>query len=323
MGYRLAILGATGAVGREMLHILEESRFPVAELRLLASEKSAGTALDFCGEALTVRPAEPGAFAGLDLVLGAASNEIAKKYAPDIVQSGAIFIDNSSAFRADPTVPLVVPEINPEDARTHRGIIANPNCSTIITLTALNPLHRISPVQSMVVSTYQAVSGAGAEGIRELLEKRPPKVFPYPIDRNLIPKIGCLGPEGYTGEELKMQTEGRKILHAPGLRVSCTCVRVPVVRSHSISVCARFAVPIDLNMARQAIAQAPGCILVDDGARELYPMPLTASNQDQVLVGRLRRDLTDDKGLCLFCCGDQLRKGAATNAVQIARLLFT
>lgn len=322
MAYRIGILGATGAVGREMLNILEERRFPVAELRLFASEKSAGKALLFQGQPVPVQAAEGGDFSGLDLVLGAASKEVARTFAPIITGAGAVFIDNSSAFRADPTVPLVVPEINPEDAKAHRGIVANPNCSTIIALTALNPLHRLSPLQSVVASTYQAVSGAGAAGIQELLEELPPQVFPYPIRQNVIPQIGEEAGDGYTGEELKMQNEGRKILHAPHLCVSCTCVRVPVLRSHSISLCCRFARPISPDEARSAIAAAPGCRLADDLSKKRYPMPLTVSGQDTVEVGRIRPDLTDSRGLCLWCCGDQLRKGAATNAVQIAALLF-
>ena len=267
----------------------------------------------------------------MDIVLGAAENDIAKRFAPAIVKAGAVFVDNSSAFRMDPNVPLVVPEINPGDAKLHHGIIANPNCSTIITVTAVNALNGLSPIRSMTASTYQAVSGAGAGGPLELAEEvealrtgKPvqPKVFPYQIAYNLIPQIGSEQFEGYTSEEMKMQNEGRKIMHLPELKVSCTCVRVPVVRSHSISVSLHFDRPVSVDEARAAIAAAPGCRLVDELAKKEYPMPLDTSDQDIVFVGRIRPDLTDENGLCLWCCGDQVRKGAATNAVQIAELLL-
>lgn len=327
----VAILGATGAVGREMMKILAERSFPVEELRLLASPRSAGQKLLWQGRELTVQPAEDSAFEGMDIVLGAAENDIAKRFAPAIVKAGAVFVDNSSAFRMDPNVPLVVPEINPGDAKLHRGIIANPNCSTIITVTAVNALNGLSPIRSMTASTYQAVSGAGAGGPLELAEEvealrtgKPvqPKVFPYQIAYNLIPQIGSEQFEGYTSEEMKMQNEGRKIMHLPELKVSCTCVRVPVVRSHSISVSLHFDRPVSVDEARAAIAAAPGCRLVDELAKKEYPMPLDTSDQDIVFVGRIRPDLTDENGLCLWCCGDQVRKGAATNAVQIAELLL-
>ena len=329
--YRVGILGATGAVGREMLALLEERRFPVAELRLLASGRSAGVPLRFAGETLYVREAADDAFAGLDLVLGAAQNAVAKRFAPAIRAAGAVFIDNSSAFRMDEDVPLVVPEINPGDAMAHHGLIANPNCSTIITLTAVAALNAISPIQSMIVSTSQAVSGAGAGGPRELarqveqLAAGAPvtaEVFPYPIAYNVIPQIGGASTLGYTTEEMKMQNEGRKILHLPQLKVSCTCVRVPVMRSHSISALVRTAQPISTEQARAAIAHAPGCRLVDALEEKRYPMPLETSDQDTVFVGRIRPDLTDEHGLNLWCCGDQIRKGAATNAIQIAELLI-
>ena len=322
---KVAILGATGAVGQEMVKILEERGFPVGTLRLLASEKSTGKQIPFRGELLPVELAAPESFRGCDLVLGAAEAEIARRFVGDIQKAGAVFVDNSSAFRLDSRVPLVVPEVNPEDVRHHLGILANPNCTTAITLTALAPLHRRSPVQSLVVSTYQAVSGAGSGGIDEmeaqLAGSEECAVFPYPIARNVIPCIGAPVAEGYTQEEMKLQNEGRKILHRPGLTVSCTCVRIPVVRCHSISVTARFLRPVDPEEARQAIEQAAGCRLVDDIALGNYPMPLTAGDQDLVEVGRIRRDLTDANGLSFWCCGDQLRKGAATNAVQIAELL--
>lgn len=328
--YNVTVLGATGAVGREMLKVLEERQFPVGELRCLASARSVGKKLPFAGREITVEEATDAAFAGADIVLGAAENEIARRFATAIRAAGAVFIDNSSAFRMEDDVPLVVPEINPEDAMQHRGIIANPNCSTIITLVAVSALRRLSPILSMTAATYQAVSGAGAGGPLELEEEvealyrgEPvqPHVFPYQIAYNLIPRIGGVSTEGYTSEEMKLQNEGRKILHLPEMKVACTCVRVPVMRSHSIAVAARFAQPISVARAREAIAAAPGCRLVDDLSNELYPMPLDTSDQDLVFVGRIRPDLTDPNGLCLWCCGDQIRKGAATNAVQIAELL--
>ena len=327
----VAILGATGAVGREMMKILAERSFPVEELRLLASPRSAGQKLLWQGRELTVQPAEDSAFEGMDIVLGAAENDIAKRFAPAIVKAGAVFVDNSSAFRMDPNVPLVIPEINPEDARRHEGIIANPNCTTIVSLVAINALNQDSPIQSIIASSYQAVSGAGAGGPRELMEEvellregKPvhPQVFQYQIAYNVIPQIGGEAYEGYTSEEMKMQNEGRKIMHLPDLRVSCTCVRVPVVRSHSVSLVVRTRENISVRRARELIAAAPGCRLVDDLSNRRYPMPLDTSDQDTVFVGRIREDLTCDNGLNIWCCGDQVRKGAATNAVQIAQLLL-
>lgn len=327
----VAILGATGAVGREMMKILAERSFPVEELRLLASPRSAGQKLLWQGRELTVQPAEDSAFEGMDIVLGAAENDIAKRFAPAIVKAGAVFVDNSSAFRMDPNVPLVIPEINPEDVRRHKGIIANPNCTTIVSLVAINALNQDSPIQSIIASSYQAVSGAGAGGPRELMEEvellregKPvhPQVFQYQIAYNVIPQIGGEAYEGYTSEEMKMQNEGRKIMHLPDLRVSCTCVRVPVVRSHSVSLVVRTREKISVRRARELIAAAPGCRPVDDLASRRYPMPLDTSDQDTVFVGRIREDLTCDNGLNIWCCGDQVRKGAATNAVQIAQLLL-
>ena len=278
-----------------------------------------------------MQTAEDSAFEGMDIVLGAAENDIAKRFAPAIVKAGAVFVDNSSAFRMDPNVPLVIPEINPEDARRHKGIIANPNCTTIVSLVAINALNQDSPIQSIIASSYQAVSGAGAGGPRELMEEvallregKPvhPQVFQYQIAYNVIPQIGGEAYEGYTSEEMKMQNEGRKIMHLPDLRVSCTCVRVPVVRSHSVSLVVRTREKISVRRARELIAAAPGCRLVDDLSSRRYPMPLDTSDQDTVFVGRIREDLTCDNGLNIWCCGDQVRKGAATNAVQIAQLLL-
>ena len=327
--FKVGILGATGAVGREMMKILEERKFPVAELRPIASERSAGTKLPFNGGEVEVVAAADSAFEGLDLVLGAAENDIAKQYAPAIVKAGAVFVDNSSAFRLDKDVPLVIPEINPEDVKWHKGIISNPNCTTIVSLVAINALNQLSPIESIVASSYQAVSGAGAGGPIELMaevdalsrgESYQPKVFQYQIAYNVIPQIGGEAFEGYTSEEMKMQNEGRKILHLPDLKVSCTCVRVPVVRSHSVSIVVRTKDKISVADAKAAIAQAAGCRLVDDLKNKQYPMPLDTSDQDIVFVGRIRDDLTSDNGLNLWCCGDQVRKGAATNTVQIAEL---
>ena len=328
--YTVAVLGATGAVGQEMISILEERNFPVGKLIPLASARSAGKTIKFKGEDVTIGLACDEAFEGVDIVLGAAENDIAKQFAPAIVKAGAVFVDNSSAFRLQDDVPLVVPEVNPEDVKWHKGIISNPNCSTIITMTAVNALNSISPIRTMTTSTYQAVSGAGAGGPIELMaevealskgETYEPKVFPYQIAYNLIPQIGGEQFEGYTSEEMKMQNEGRKIMHLPDLKVSCTCIRVPVVRSHSISVSLHFDVPVTVEQVREVIAKAPGCKLVDDLANKQYPMPLETSGQDIVYVGRIRPDLTDECGICLWCCGDQVRKGAATNAIQIAELL--
>ena len=328
--YTVAVLGATGAVGLEMMKILEERNFPVGKLIPLASARSAGKTLKFKGEDVTIQEACDTAFEGVDIVLGAAENDIAQKFAPAIVKAGAVFVDNSSAFRLDPNVPLIVPEINPQDVSWHKGIIANPNCSTIITVTAVNALNQLSPIKAMTASTYQAVSGAGAGGPIELQNEvealregktYEPKVFSHQIAYNLIPQIGGEQFEGYTSEEMKMQNEGRKIMHLPELKVSCTCVRVPVVRSHSISVSLHFDNKITVAEAREVLKRAPGVKLVDDLAKKEYPMPLDTSNQDIVFVGRIRPDLTDDNGLCLWCCGDQVRKGAATNAIQIAELL--
>ena len=329
--YTVAVLGATGAVGQEMINILQERNFPVKELIPLASARSAGKTLKFRGEDVTIQLACEEAFEGVDIVLGAAENDIAEKFAPAIVKAGAVFVDNSSAFRLNKDVPLVVPEVNPEDVKNHKGIISNPNCSTIITVTAVNALNAIAPIKTMTASTYQAVSGAGAGGPVELMsevealskgEKYEPKIFPYQIAYNLIPQIGGEQVDGYTSEEMKLQNEGRKIMHLPELKVSCTCVRVPVVRSHSISVSLHFDKAVTVEQARQAIAAAPGCKLVDDLGAKQYPMPLDTTDQDIVFVGRIRPDLTDDHGLCLWCCGDQVRKGAATNAIQIAELLI-
>ena len=329
--YTVAILGATGAVGQEMMHILEERNFPVGKLVPLASARSAGKTLKFRGEDVTIQLACEEAFEGVDIVLGAAENDIAEKFAPAIVKAGAVFVDNSSAFRLDPNVPLIVPEVNAEDAKNHKGIISNPNCSTIITVTAVNALKKLSPIKTRTASTSPAVSGAGPGGPIELMNEvealregktYEPKVFSHQIAYNLIPQIGGEQFQGYTSEEMKMQNEGRKIMHLPELKVSCTCVRVPVVRSHSISVSLHFDRPVTVEEVREVLKDAPGVKLVDDLKNKQYPMPLETSGQDIVYVGRIRPDLTDDCGICLWCCGDQVRKGAATNCIQIAELLI-
>ena len=329
--YRVAILGASGAVGQEMMKILAERKFPVGELHLLASARSAGKVVSWQGQNIALEEATDAAFSGMDIVLGAAENDIAERFAPAIVRSGAVFVDNSSAFRLDPNVPLVVPEINAGDVKLHHGIISNPNCSTIITLTAINALRKLSPIRDMVVSTYQAVSGAGAGGPIELQNEvdalragksYAPKVFAHQIAYNVIPQIGGEQCDGYTSEEMKLQNEGRKILHLPDMNVSCTCVRVPIIRSHSEAITLEFENDITPDKARELLAEAPGVVLCDDPNNGQYPMPLLTSDQDLVSVGRVRRDLSADaasfnRSLTLFCCADQVRKGAATHAVHI------
>ena len=329
--YNVAILGATGAVGREMLKVLEERSFPMGELRLLASARSVGKKIPYCGKEYEVQLACADAFEGMDFVLGAASNALAKELAPHIVKAGAVFIDNSSAFRMNDDVPLVVPEINADDARKNKGIISNPNCSTIITLVAVNAINKLSKIKGMVASTYQATSGAGAAGPVELMNQMKAmvnggdinvEVFQHQIAANLIPQIGSFNENGYTTEEMKMQNEGRKILHLPELKVTCTCVRVPVVRSHSISVTVVTEDKLTVEAVKNAIANEKGCKLYDDGENKIYPMPIVTSDQDLVFVGRIREDLVHDNAITLWCCGDQVRKGAATNAVQIAEALI-
>ena len=329
--YNVAILGATGAVGQEMLKVLEEYDIPVEKLLPLASAKSAGGTVSFKGEDVKIEEAREDSFAGMDFVLGAVKNPMSRRFAPAIVKSGAVYIDNSSAFRMDPEVPLVVPEINGEDAFKNKGIIANPNCSSIITLMAVGGIAKLSPIKSMVACTYQAVSGAGQAGLVELeaqmlalAEGKKPeaKVFPTQIAMNVIPHIGDELENGYTDEEMKMQNEGRRILHLPELKVTCTCVRVPVMRSHSISVTLRTARKVSVAAANEAVRAFPGCRLIEDYDGRNYPTPLDTSNQDLVWVGRVREDLTDENGLTLWCCGDQIRKGAAANAVQILKRMI-
>ena len=304
---RIGILGATGAVGQEMLRVLEEYGIPVSELRPLASARSAGGTVCFRDREIKIQEAAEDSFKGLDYVLGAVKNGMSRAFAPAIVESGAVYIDNSSAFRLDPDVPLVVPEINGEDAFTNKGIIANPNCSSTITLMAVAGLAKLSPIKSMVACTYQAVSGAGQKGFDELEGQMRAVLAGEKTESSVFPT--------------QMQNEGRRILHLPALKVSCTCVRVPVMRSHSISVTVRTERKISVEEARDAVRAYPGCRLVEDCQGRNYPTPLDTSNQDLVWVGRIREDLTDERGLTLWCCGDQIRKGAASNAVQILRLM--
>lgn len=324
---RIGILGATGAVGRQMMECLEEQKIIPEDLILLASPRSEGKVLPFAGKELMVHAVNEAWLEGLDYVLGAVDADTSRKWAPAIRNSGAVYIDNSSAFRLEEDIPLVVPEINGADALNHHGIIANPNCSTIITLMAIAPIHQISPIRKVIASTYQAVSGAGMHGIDELEQEVKdiaegkavkPSVFPAQIAYNCIPWIGSEKEAGYTSEELKMRNEGRKILHNPEMKVTCTCVRVPVFRSHSISVSVECEQPVSVEAAAEAISQFEGDVYLKDG----YPMPLNTSGQDKVYVGRLRPDMVFDGGLSLFCCGDQIRKGAAANAVQILAYLL-
>lgn len=324
---RIGILGATGAVGRQMLDCLIEQEIPVDDLVLLASKKSAGQIIKFKDKDYEVKEVNHDSFEGLDVVLGASSNEVAKQYKDDIVNAGAVFIDNSSAFRMDDDVPLVVPEINGNDVKKHKGVISNPNCSTIITLMAINAINKLSKVKVMIASTYQAVSGAGKGGIDELNNEisdlnYEPSIFPYTIAYNCIPCIGSLKDNLYTSEEMKMENEGKKILHNNDLRVTCTCVRVPVLRSHCISVSLKCERPLSVTEVREALSKEKGVILYDDALDNKYPMPLVTSNQDKVYVGRIREDRVLEGGISLFCSGDQIRKGAASNAVQIIKCLY-
>lgn len=329
--FNVAIIGATGAVGREMIKVLEERKFPVKELVLLASKRSIGIKIPFCGKEIEVKELNHDSFTNIDIVLGATPNPISKEFAPSIVKAGALFIDNSSSFRMDDNVPLVVPEINPEDAFNHKGIIANPNCSTIISLVAINAINKLSEITAINASTYQATSGAGAGGPIELMEQvkalqegreAQPKVFAHQIAYNVIPHIGSFLDNGYTSEEMKMQNEGRKIMHLPSLKVTCTCVRVPVIRSHSISLTVVTKDKLDIDDVKKAIAKEKGCVLADDPLNNVYPMPKDTSDQDEVFVGRIRQSIVNENGIALWCCGDQVRKGAATNAIQIAELFL-
>jgi aspartate-semialdehyde dehydrogenase len=329
----VAIVGATGAVGAEMLHCLERRKFPVSRLRAFASERSVGKTLQFTSKAVSLELLTEYAFAGVDLALFASSAAVSRAFVPLAVARGAKVIDNSSAFRMDETTPLVVPEVNPEALTSHRGIIANPNCVAALMVMALWPLHCLAPVRRIIASTYQAASGAGAAAMEELQlstkaylagERYAPRVLPQPYAFNLFSHNATMDViSGYNGEEAKVMREIRKIMSLPQLAIGITCVRVPVLRAHAVAMNVEFAAPVSVASAREALAAAPGVRLVDDRERNYFPMPLDASGADDVLVGRVREDLSDSSGrsLALFLSGDQLLKGAALNAVQIAELL--
>ena len=328
--FTVGIVGATGAVGQELLRLLTERRFPAAQLRLFASARSAGRELVCGGKRYVVEEAKPGVFVDVDLTFFAAGGPTTRALAPDAIKAGCLVIDKSSAFRMDPTVPLVIPEINPEGLRNHRGIIANPNCSTAVTLMGLWPLHQRFGLKRYIASTYQSVSGTGAEAVKELEEqlaaraKGEPlthKVYPYQIAMNVIPQVDTFGADGYTGEEHKMMLESRKIMGLPNLKVSATCVRVPVLRAHSVAVTAEFERPVSVEEARAAIAAFPGAQLVDDPSQQLYPTPLDFSKSVKCGVGRIRLDTALDNALSFWVSGDNLWKGAALNAIQNAELM--
>lgn len=326
----VGIVGATGAVGQELLKLLHERNFPLASLRLFASARSAGKVVEHDGKKFTIEEARPGVFADLDVAFFAAGGPVTRALAPDAVKAGCLVIDKSSHYRQDPDVPLVIPEINPEGLRTNKGIIANPNCSTAVTLMALWPLHQAFGLKRYFAATYQSVSGTGAEAVQELeaqvqaYAKGAPlvkKVYPYQIAFNVIPQVDSFGPNGYTGEETKMMLESRKIMGLPNLKVSATTVRVPVVRAHSIAINAEFERPVSVEAARAAIAAFPGAELVDDPANKIYPTPLDFSRKVKCGVGRIRIDTALDNGLALWVSGDNLWKGAALNAIQNAELM--
>lgn len=328
--YKVAVVGATGAVGQEILEVLEERKFPVGELKALASSRSEGKKIKYSGGEITVRTAKPEAFRGCEIAFFAGGG-ISKELVPEAVKEGAVAIDNSSTFRLEPLVPLVVPEVNPEDIKDHQGVIANPNCSTIILAVPLKPLHNAAKIKRVVVSTYQAVSGAGREAIDELLlqtkqvlagDSVQPRVFPYQIAFNLIPHIDTFGDNGYSREEMKLLLETQKIFHDPEIKITATTVRVPIVRSHSESVNIETEKELTPEEAREILAHAPGVIVQDDLTNLQYPMPLFTSHRDEVFVGRIRNDFSREKTLNLWIVADQLRKGAATNAIQIAEILI-
>ena len=334
----VAIVGATGAVGAEMIRCLEERHFPISQLTLLASKRSAGKTLKFKGEDIVIKELTKDSFAGVDIALFSAGGGISKEFAPAAVAAGAVVVDNSSAFRMDPDVPLVVPEINAADVKLHKGIIANPNCTTAISLMALYPLHQAFGVKRIFASTYQAVSGTGAQAIEELASQgrewasqnrawdaakldSSPSVYPYQIAFNVLPQVDSFLDTGYTKEEMKMENEGRKIMHHPDFRASVTCVRVPVFRAHSVAISAEFEKPITPEAAREVLAKAPGLVVIDEPSSKKFPLPLDIAGKDDCAVGRIRQDCAMDNGLAFWVVGDQLLKGAALNAVQIAECL--
>ncbi|MDB4717864.1 aspartate-semialdehyde dehydrogenase [Verrucomicrobia bacterium] len=328
----VAIVGASGAVGVEMIKTLERRSFPIGKLTLLASKRSAGKTLKYRGSEIAIQELTESAFENVDIALFSAGGGISKQFAPFAVKAGAVVVDNSSAFRIDPNVPLVVPEINPEDAKSHQGIIANPNCTTAITLMALHPLHKAFGVTRVFASSYQAVSGTGAQAISELEnqvkqiannQEVTKEVYPHQIAFNVLPHVDDFLESGYTREEMKLENEGRKIMHHDDFKASVTCVRVPVYRAHSIAISAEFKKPVTVDAAMRVLSEAPGLDVVDDTQNNVYPLPLIASGKDHCEVGRLRLDCALDNGLCFWVAGDQLLKGAALNAVQIAELLVS
>ncbi|PYM37054.1 MAG: aspartate-semialdehyde dehydrogenase [Candidatus Rokuibacteriota bacterium] len=330
-GVTVAAVGATGAAGQMTLRILEERKFPVRELRAFASERSVGKTVTFRGEPVRIQRIEPAAFKGVEIAFCSAGSAQSKEYAPMLVKAGATVIDKSNAFRMDPDVPLVVPEINPHAVRHHRGIIASPNCTTIVAVMPLKPLHDAGGLRRVIATAYQAVSGAGVNGIADLREQTlawargetlAPRHFPHRIAFNLIPAIDRFGPNGYTGEEMKLVNETRKILETPDLPIAATSVRVPVFTCHSVAVTVETETKLTPERARALVERFPGLRLWDDPAQQRYPMPIDVEGQDECFVGRIREDLSSPTGLCFWVVGDQLRKGAATNAVQIAELLL-
>ena len=327
----LAVVGATGAVGIEIIKTLEKRNFPVGKLTLLASKRSLAKKLSFCGEDIAVEELTKNSFAGIDLALFSAGAGLSKEFAPIAARAGCVVIDSSSAFRMDDEVPLVIPEINAADLKHHRGIIAKPNCTTAVTLMALYPLHQAFTVRRIFASSYQAVSGSGAKAIAELerqvqqiVSGQPvtKEVYPHQIAFNVVPQVDSFLPNGYTREEMKLESEGRKIMHHPTFRASITCVRVPVYRAHSVAVSAEFEKPVTVEAAREVLKAAPGLDVVDNPANQEYPLPLHAAGRDNCEVGRLRKDCALENGLCFWVVGDQLLKGAALNAVQIAEELL-
>jgi aspartate-semialdehyde dehydrogenase len=328
--YHIAIVGATGAVGVEMFRVLERRAFPVASIRAFSSRRSVGKSALFHDEKIPVTELARESFRGVDLALFSAGTAVAREFAPIARDAGAIVIDNSSTFRMEPEVPLVIPEINGDDVKLHRGIIANPNCTTAIALMAIYPLHRVFNVRRVFAASYQAVSGSGARAIAELEQqiraaaesrRARAEVYPHPIAFNVLPQVDAFLESGYTKEEMKMQNEGRRIMHHPEFCASVTCVRVPVYRAHSVAISAEFSEPISVERAREVLAKAPGLQLIDEPARNRYPMPLYVAGKDNCEVGRVRRDCAFENGLAFWVSGDQLLKGAALNAVQIAELL--
>jgi aspartate-semialdehyde dehydrogenase len=327
-GYHIAVVGATGAAGTELLRVLERRNFPVASLRPIGSARSVGKSVRFRDEPIAVEKLGERSFDKIDIAFFSAGGDVSRNYVPIACQSDAIAIDKSSAFRMDPHVPLVIPEINAEDVRQNRGVIANPNCTTTVMLMALYPLHRVFGVRRVFATSFQAVSGSGARGIDELKcqvaakdSQAAPELYPHPIAFNLLPHIDSFLENGYTKEEAKMQDETRKIMHLPEVRVSATCVRVPIYRAHSVAVSAEFERPIAVEQAREVLAKAPGLELVDEPQSNHYPMPLGVAGKDNCQVGRVRLDCAFENGLSFWVSGDQLLKGAALNAVQIAELL--